>query len=414
MKCEIITIGDEILIGDTVDTNSTWIAGELVRSGISTTRVVTISDRLADIQAAVDLALSRADLVLMTGGLGPTRDDVTKKALAEYFEDRLDFRPDVYAALEERFAKWGRQVNELNRSQADIPTSCETVPNDIGTAPGMWFKQNGRALISMPGVPYEMKHMMRHYILPRLKEEAGERIHHRYVYTEGVPESDLAEWIEPVMGDLPNGISLAYLPSPGRVKLRLTGKQSELSDAEADMQRSVDLISGAVKQSVYSIAEERMEVIVGSLLRNHHLTVGTAESCTGGYLAHLLTIEAGSSDFFRGSIVAYDNEVKSDLLDVDALDLEAHGAVSQAVVEQMATGARMYLKTDYALATSGVAGPGASEAKPVGMVWIAVAGPNGVLSQEMQFGKHRKTNIQRSAFVALNLLRKEIEKSFEN
>lgn len=410
MRVEVITIGDEILIGQIVDTNSAWMAHELNDIGAKVERITTIPDGLDDIISALQDAQDRADVVLITGGLGPTKDDVTKKALAKYFDCGFTFYPQIAEHIARLFARFGKEMSELNRLQAELPSFCEPLQNDLGTAPGMWFQRKGTVFVSMPGVPYEMKGIMREHVLPRLKEKFSlQTILHRTVLTMGMGESWLSERIAGWEDALPQGIKLAYLPSPGRVRLRLSAigndEQTVSEILEAEVQKLVLLIP----ELVYGFDEDTIELVVGEQLRRMGKTLCTAESCTGGLIAHKITSISGSSDYFLGSVVSYANEVKMESLGVSVENLKRFGAVSEEVVRQMAEGARKRLKTDYAIATSGVAGPtGGTEEKPVGTVWIAVATPTGTVAKKYQFGHNRERNIEISANTALNMLRKQL------
>lgn len=410
MKVEIITIGDEILIGQIVDTNSAWMARKLNDIGAKVERIVTTTDELDDIKATLADAEQRADVVLITGGLGPTNDDVTKKALAEYFNCGYTFYPEIAAHISELFARFGTEMSELNRLQAELPTACEPLKNNQGTAPGMWFEKNDTVFVSMAGVPYEMKGIMRDHVLPRLIEKFdAPTIIHKTILTMGMGESWLSERIAAWEAGLPEEIKLAYLPSPGRVRLRLSAFGKEEKILIDKLETEVSRVKRLIPELIFGYGNETIESVVGNLLREKKKTLSTAESCTGGLIAHKITSISGSSDYFLGSIVSYGNEVKIESLGVLKEDLVNHGAVSEQVVRQMANGVREKMKTDYAVATSGVAGPsGGTEEKPVGTVWIAVAGPDRTIAKKYQFGHSRKRNIQISANTALNMLRKEL------
>lgn len=412
MDVEIITIGDEILIGQIVDTNSAWMAQEFNLIGVDVSRIVTIRDDLETIKDALKEAASRADLVLVTGGLGPTRDDVTKKAFAEYFNCGFTFHQDMADHIGRLFARFGKELSELNRQQASLPSVCEPLQNDLGTAPGMWFEENGTVFVSMPGVPYEMKGIMRNHVLPRVRQRFNTpAIVHRTVLTTGMGESWLSERIADWEDDLPDHIKLAYLPSPGRVRLRLSAVGENRDKLNAALQEQVDRLEQVIPELIFGFDTDTLEEVVGKLLIERGVKVGTAESCTGGTVAAMLTSISGSSAYFLGSIVAYANEVKQDMLNVPEKELLAHGAVSEPVVRSMAQGCCKRLGTEYAVATSGIAGPtGGTDDKPVGTVWVAVAGPNGTDAKCFQFGDERGRNIERSAHAALNMLRKQLLK----
>ena len=410
MKVEIITIGDEILIGQIIDTNSAWMANRLNEIGAKVERIVTISDGLEVIKSAFKDAEERADLVLVTGGLGPTKDDVTKNAFAEYFNCGFTFYPEIAEHISRLFARFGKEITEINRLQAELPSACEPLQNDQGTAPGMWFEKNDTVFVSMPGVPYEMKGIMRNHVLPRIREKFNTpAILHKTVLTMGMGESWLSEHIEEWESSLPQELKLAYLPSPGRVRLRLSAFGEQMDRLQSIMESEVDKLLNIIPDLVFGYDTDTIEKVVGELLKSAGKTLSTAESCTGGLIAHKITSVAGSSAYFLGSVVSYANEVKMASLGVKDADLKSFGAVSEPVVRQMAEGVRNNLKTDYGVATSGIAGPdGGTEEKPVGTVWIAVAGPEQTIAKRYQFGHNRARNVEISANTALNMLRKEL------
>lgn len=411
MKLDILTIGDELLIGQTLNTNAQWIAVELTKVGFEVRQQLTISDDEQIIFDSVDEALRSSDVVLITGGLGPTKDDLTLPVLNKFFGGNLIEDKEVYQDIERLVLGRGFKMNQNNKNQALVSSSCTPIRNEHGTAPGLWFEKNGKVVVAMPGVPYEMKAMLSDTVIPQLKDryELPEIIHHM-VYTQGLPESMLAELLEDWENSLPTTIKLAYLPSPGRVKLRLSSVGLDRAKLQQSIDDKVGKLKNIIPDFIYSENEEDIQGVIGDLLRGKNATVSTAESCTGGYIAHLITEIAGSSDYYLGSILSYANEIKINQLGVKPNDIEKYGAVSQQVVEQMALGVKNNLNTDYAVATSGIAGPtGGSEEKPVGTVWIAVATPNGVLSEKFVFGKQRKVNIQRASITALGMLRREIK-----
>jgi len=412
MRAEIITIGTEILLGQTVDSNSAWMGQRLSEVGVEVQRITSISDQPSAIVAALDAVLPSTQWVLITGGLGPTKDDLTKHVLTDYFEDRLEYLPEIFEHIEALFAKMGRVPNALNRPQADFPVKAELLRNAMGTAQGMLWTEHGRRYVSMPGVPYEMKHILETAVLPRMRAEQAEIHVHRYFVVQGIPESDLALRIADWESALPEGISLAYLPSPGVVKLRLSAHVA--SEGEQAMRAQMDQEAAALKvllgADCYAEDLLPLEVVVGELLKAAGQTVATAESCTGGSIAARLTSIPGSSAYLIGGVVAYSNTVKEQQLGVRKADLLVHGAVSEPVVRQMAEGVRKRLKTDWALATSGVAGPdGGSEAKPVGTVWIALAGPNGTWSKKFSMGLNRSRTVEKSVLAALDALRRALD-----
>ncbi|MFT5185324.1 MAG: nicotinamide-nucleotide amidase, partial [Flavobacteriales bacterium] len=354
------------------------------------------------------------DVVLMTGGLGPTKDDITKHTLCKYFDTTLEIHEDILAQITSFFNGIGREMLEVNRLQAALPLACAPLINLRGTAPGMWFERKGTIFVSMPGVPHEMRGLMDDEVIPRLKKRFNTReIAHLSIMTQGVGESYLAEMIGPWVDSLaPLNISLAYLPSAGSLKLRLS-KYGRLGDTGliAELETKARELEKQIPQIVYGFNEETLEEVVGALLISRGETLSTAESCTGGLISKFITSTPGSSVYFEGSIVSYSNRIKQELLGVKNDTLEAHGAVSEQVVEQMAMGAQQKLATTWSISTSGIAGPsGGSEEKPVGTVWISIAGPQGVTSQKYMMGNDRRGNIKRSALTALNMLRVEILK----
>jgi nicotinamide-nucleotide amidase len=419
MKAEIITIGDELLIGQTVDTNSAWMAEQLHLVGIRVNRIVSISDARDAIRNAIEDSFARADLVLMTGGLGPTQDDITKETLAEYFGTELVRNEEVHQGITAFFAARGKPMLEANDRQADLPRDAEILPNTRGTAMGMWFHKDGKTLVSMPGVPYEMKGIMTEHVLTRIRERfLTPVIIHRTVLTQGIGESFLAETISDWETALRNeGFSLAYLPSPGMVKLRISayGVNGNEAEVQKRIAHYITELERRVPQAVFGRDKDTLASVVGALLVERGHTMSTAESCTGGTIAQLITAIPGSSRYFMGSVVAYSNASKTELIGVDPRIIAEHGAVSKEVVVQMAEGVRRSFGTTWAIATSGVAGPdGGTPEKPVGTVWIAVAGPRGNGAHKYTFGNSRDRNITLSAVTALNDLRKEIlAQSFE-
>lgn len=411
MKAEIITIGDEILIGQTVDTNSAFMAKRLNSIGIMVQEITSISDTREHILEALKEAGSRSDLVLMTGGLGPTRDDITKKTLSEYFDTPLVMHEDIRDRIEAFFNQRGIPVLEVNRMQAMLPEACRPVPNVRGTAQGMWFDREGTVFVSMPGVPYEMQGIVDDHLLQMLKERfQTPHVEHLTLMTHGIGESMLAELVADWEESLEHEqISIAYLPSPGSVKVRLTAVGTDAEKIIKKVREKADEFISLAGKYVFAESDEPIEQTVGRLLKDRGMTIACAESCTGGGIAASLTSIPGSSAYFKGAIVAYDNDVKVKMLGVDPKTLANLGAVSEEVVRQMADGARMKLETDFAVATSGIAGPdGGSEEKPVGLVWIAVSGPHGTKSGVFSFGRDRERNILRSIRSALGMVLNEI------
>ena len=415
MTVEIITIGDELLIGQVIDTNSAWMAKILNENGFKVVRKVTVGDEADDIIKAIDDARKRVSIVLMTGGLGPTKDDITAKTLCKYFDSSLYFSDDVYANIEKLFHKNGRVMNELTRNQAMVPDKATIIQNAMGTAPCTWFEQDGGVLVSMPGVPYEMKWLMENEIVARLKKKYHRDLYikHQTCLVTGYSESALALMLTDFENNMPSFVKLAYLPQMGIIRLRLSAycEDKEMAEDTVDVLRKQ--LEEILKGNIIVEEDKNLEVLIGDYLRLKKQTVGTAESCTGGAIASLLTTVPGSSDYFLGSIVSYANEIKHQVLGVNERDLEQYGAVSQQVVEQMAKGALNVLGCDYAIATSGIAGPGGgTPEKPVGTIWIAMAKKEKVISEEYRFAtiSTRENNIQRTINFSLLLLLEELRK----
>ena len=406
MQAEIITIGDEILIGQIIDTNSAWMAQQLNAIGIQVKQISSVADHPTDITVALTLASGRADLVLITGGLGPTKDDVTKQTLSAYFGCGLRRDPNVLAHVEAIFSRSNRPMLEINRKQADVLDKSDVLFNNMGTAPGMWMTHNEKSFIIMPGVPFEMKHIMQEQVLPRLLQMEGRQpLWHHTLLTAGLGESFLAEKIADIEGALPAHIHLAYLPKPGLVRLRLTASGDNL-DA---LKQETDTIANRLRERLgdHFLADEdtKLEILLRDFMQQRALRLATAESCTGGNIARLITALPGSSSMFEGGAVTYSNAVKMALLGVEAETLDIHGAVSEQTVREMALGAQTRFDVDYAIAVSGIAGPdGGTAEKPVGLVWIAVAGKTDVVAQRFLFGQDRAINIERSSMAALFML----------
>jgi len=406
MLAEIITIGDELLIGQVIDTNSAWIAEQLNMIGIKVHQITSISDNQEHILQTLKEASTRVQLILITGGLGPTKDDITKQTLCKYFDTSLVFSEEAYKNVENLFYHRGVKVTEVNRQQAMVPANCKVLPNVNGTAPCMWFEKDNCIYVSMPGVPFEMKAIMEQEVIPQLLHKQKQVIIHRTILTEGVGESMLASIIETWEDALPEFIKLAYLPQPGMVRLRLTayGNDREmLQDAVSKAEKELYTLAG---KYIFGYDNDTIESVVGQLLRQKGMTLSTAESCTGGNIAQLITSIAGSSDYFKGSVVAYSNEIKEKMLGVPHQTLVDHGAVSEQTVIAMAEGIRKHFATDYSIAVSGIAGPGGgTDEKPVGTTWIAVTTPTGTTSRKFLLGDHRGRNIRKASVAALNMLR---------
>jgi len=407
MTSEIISIGDELLIGQVINTNASWIAKNLNENGSDVRQITSVSDTAGEITRALREAEERADLILITGGLGPTHDDITKDILCEYFHTELVEDEKVLKNIYGFFQRKGLALTELNRKQALVPKGCTVVDNPLGTAPGLAFHKNSKLFVAMPGVPYEMKHIIQTFVLPWLQNNyPGNIIIHKTIMTQGIGESflaaNIAEWVD----RLPPQIKLAYLPSPGIVRLRLSIKGNSREDMTRLLDREVEKLMKLIPEYFWGFDDEKLEAVVGKMLKEQGKSICTAESCTGGYIAHRITGVPGSSGWFKGSVVAYDNDVKKELLRVPDEMLEKHGAVSREVVEKMALEACMLLHTDYAISVSGIAGPdGGTTDKPVGTVWIAIAGPGILVSKKFLFGDERDRNIVRAGTAALGFLR---------
>jgi len=407
MTAEIITIGDELLIGQVTDTNSAWISQTLDYYGFRVLRKQTVGDEEREILRALREAEQRVDVVLITGGLGPTKDDVTLNALCRHFDTPKHFSEEVYENIKQLFDQRGIEMNDLTREQAMVPDAATVILNEVGTAPCTWFERRACMVISMPGVPMEMKWLMTNRVIPRLQEYYARKagIAHRTCWVSGYAESALAMKLADFERSLPDEVRLAYLPQPGLVRLRLSAYCSPQKVAEcvADALRS--RLREILKEHIIAEEDAPIEAILGHRLQALGLTVGTAESCTGGAVASAITSVAGSSEYFLGGIVSYTDEIKRRTLGVSSDDLERMGAVSQPVVEQMARGAREALGCDLAVATSGFAGPtGGTPAAPVGTVWIAVATPSRVVSKAYHFGAIRDQNVSRAVNMALLML----------
>ena len=420
VRAEVITIGDEILFGQITDTNTAWLGTELTNVGIRVVRKTSVGDQADAILQSLQEAHERADIIIITGGLGPTKDDITKKTLCTYFGVGMMRNETALALVTGFFEKRGRAMTDLNRAQADLPANAVYMQNDWGTAPGMWFEyaksdESKRVYVSLPGVPFEMKHLMTNRILPRLIQYFKTPIiRHKMIRTVGIGESFLAERIEAWEDALPAHIKLAYLPSFGGVKLRLTatGDDSDLIDRE--LAEQVDKVMPLIQKSVYGFDRDELETVVGKLLKEKGtdgkpLTLGVAESCTGGYVSAQITKVPGASAYFWGSVVSYSNSVKETVLGVKAETLRQFGAVSEETIREMAEGVRIALGTDVGIATSGIAGPdGGTPDKPVGTIWIACATHQRTVTRLLKLGQYRDQNIQLTTNYLLNMLREEL------
>ena len=411
MKIHIITVGDEILIGQTIDTNSAWMGQQLNLVGAEVVEITTVSDSREAILSGIKKGFSNADIVLMTGGLGPTKDDITKKTIAEFFGKGMTFHQETFERLTKLFAKFGVQVQEAHKEQCLMPDNAQVINNNMGTAPGMWFEHQEKVLVSIPGVPYEMKWLMENEVISRLKAKfKAQPIVHRTIMTAGIGESSLAKKLEDLEDNLPAHVKLAYLPSLGTVKLRLTARGEDEAKLNSDLNALKENLLEKVGHYAYGFDEEKLEEAIGKILKEKGLTVSTAESCTGGYIAHRITGIPGSSSYFWGSMVSYDNNVKMNSLGVKEETLKAHGAVSEQTVKEMVTGAIAALNTDLAIATSGIMGPGGgTDEKPVGTIWVAVGNKDEIVTHKLSLTKSRSKNIEYTGNFALNFLRKFLQ-----
>ena len=407
MEADLITIGDEILIGQIVDTNSAWMAQKLNDEGINIRQIISISDQPSHILETLSESGSKASIVLVTGGLGPTKDDRTKSALCTFFETHLIENKDVLEHIIQLLTPRGVVINNLNREQALVPATATVLTNKQGTAPGLWFDHNGTVFVFMPGVPFEMKYLMEYEVIPRIQQIFNTlTISHRTVLIQGLPESMLAERIEDWENNLPESIRLAYLPSPQSMRLRLSARGKDKANLLELIEQEIEKLTKIIPDYIYGYEEESLAGNLGKMLIIRNMTVSVAESCTGGNISHFFTSNPGSSAYFKGGVVAYSNEIKSNILGIDPELITKHGAVSKEVVEAMAVSVNQLFNTDFAIATSGIAGPnGGTAEKPVGTVWIAVAGAGLVVSKIYNFGDNRERTIIRSSQTGLNMLR---------
>jgi nicotinamide-nucleotide amidase len=406
ISASIITIGDELLIGQVIDTNSAWIAQELNKIGIPVKRRVAVGDSFNEIWSALDEESTHADIILITGGLGPTSDDITKPLLCKYFNGKMIINDEALQNVKYLFEQvFKRPLIESNLKQGEVPDVCTVIQNKRGTAPGMWFEKEGKIFISLPGVPHEMKGMITDSVLPKFSSLFSlAPIIHKTLLTAGVGESFLAEQLKEFEAQLPSSIKLAYLPSYGMVRLRLTS-----SESEKEINNQFDKLQSLVKEYLVTNVDESMAETVAKLLLRQNKTLSTAESCTGGYIAHLITAIPGSSEYYKGGVISYAYEAKENLLGVSPDTLTTFGAVSEETVKEMLTGALRELNTDYSIAVSGIMGPGGGmPEKPVGTVWVAVGDKTAIRTHKFTFRFDRMKNIELTAINALNLLRKFI------
>ena len=414
MNCVLISIGDELLIGQTINTNAAWLGEQLNLLGFKVIAGLVIPDDKVAIENALN-DFSSADLIIMTGGLGPTKDDITKHTLCNYFDTKLERKLEIESKIIAYFQSRELPILQTNKDQALLPAACEVLPNSRGTASGMWFEKNNTIYVSLPGVPYEMKGLINECVIPKLRSRNKDEntLVHRTVRTHGMGESFLAEIIKDWEDNLSaDEIKLAYLPSPGIVKLRLSLVGKDGKKIVDTLNKHIDLLYEIIPNQVYGYEDDTMEGVVGDLLTAQNASISTAESCTGGAVAKMITSVSGSSNYFEGSVICYSNICKINQLHVQESALHAYGAVSQEVVEQMAIGVKRKLNTDYGLATSGIAGPtGGTAEKPVGTIWIALASKHGVISKKLNLGYSRDRNIHVTSLSVLNMLRLELLKN---
>ena len=403
MNAYLINIGDELLIGQVVNTNASWIASELEKNNIHVARILTIADDFNDISNTLSEALAHAEVVIMTGGLGPTKDDITKTALCDYFDMQLVMHEPSLANVTDFFTKRGLQISAINQMQGLVPDGCEPLLNKVGTAPGMWFERDGKIVVSLPGVPFEMQWLMSEYVLPKLQQRLGtEAILHKTVLTCGIGESFLADTIEAWELALPTNFRLAYLPEAGKVRLRLSAHGDDKLLLQQQMDEQLAKLIPLIDTYIYGYDDETFASVIGKLLIERGATLATAESCTGGQLGHRITEVAGASAYYLGGVVAYSNDIKEQLLGVHTDTLTQYGAVSAQTAEAMAIGCRQLFQTDYAIATTGISGPtGGTEEKPLGTVWIAIASKKEVVSKKYVFRTTRAQHQERTVNQAL-------------
>ena len=414
MTISIITIGDEILIGQIIDTNSAWMAQELNGVGASIQAIYSVSDTREGIIDALKQAITQTDVVLLTGGLGPTKDDITKKTIAEYLDTGMVFHEETWERIQGLFNRLKRTPLPAHRDQCYMPEAATVLLNKKGTAPGMWFEKDGKVIVSMPGVPHEMKYLMEYEVLPKLIQTfQGKPIVHKTILTVGEGESRIANRIEAVAKGLPEYIKLAFLPGLGKVRLRLSATGEDAVQLERELDQHVRSIEQIIPEFIYGYGDNTLESAIGQMLRDRQLTVGTAESCTGGLLAHQISSVPGASGYFEGSIVAYSYDLKKKLLGVQSDTLIDHGAVSEKTVIEMAQGALLTLGADITVSISGIAGPGGGTIdKPVGTVWLAIASKEHTKTLKLQLGKDRQRNIDYTCVAGLNMIRLFINKHY--
>lgn len=415
MTAHIITIGNELLIGQVIDSNSAWLGESLTEIGVQVERIVSIPDEEQDIVDQLKISTQYADIVIISGGLGPTKDDITKTSLAKFLGVDMQFNQDVYDNIVEYLKKHDRPVPDVIRSHAYFPDGTVFLKNDMGTAPGMVFRKNGATILSVPGVPYEMKFIMENEGLP-LIAAMNNKLHivQKTILTVGEFEARLSERLKEVVDALPPHFSIAFLPNLNRVRLRLTAKGNDRGKLERELEEQENKIKAILGRQIFGYGKQTLEQVVGELLLKNNLHLATAESCTGGYVAHLITSIPGSSRYFKGSVIAYSNEVKMTELEVAPTTLEQHGAVSEQTVQEMVKGVLKTINSDIGLAVSGIAGPdGGTPEKPVGTIWLACGNQEKIVTKKIKLGKDRLKNIQSSAIHALDLLRQFLLDQYE-
>ncbi len=407
MKVSILSIGNEILSGLIENTNASYIASSLYKSGFSVSKIITVADLEETIVTSIKEAIAEFDIIITTGGLGPTSDDVTGKALLQITESKLVFNEEVYNDIQSLFEKRGMEPGEINKAQAYVPEGAEIIPNKQGTAPGLWIEKSNTTIIALPGVPFEMKAILDGFILPKLiNKYEPPRIYVRSILTHGIPESFLAEKLKQWELNLDKAINLSYLPSPGQIRIQLSGSSKDHEAIQHKIENSIITLRKIIPDNIFRFDEDKIETVIGKLLKRNGKTLSIAESCTGGYISHRITTVPGSSEYYKGAVVAYSNAVKKNLLDVSAKTLEKHGAVSKATIRQMHQNCLRVLNTDYAIAISGIAGPGGgTPEKPVGTIWIMAGSLENNKIEILQSGNDRMVNIEKSFFISMGLLR---------
>ena len=414
MKVSIITIGDEILIGQIIDTNSAWMAQQLNQVGASIEAIYSVSDTQEGIVNALKEALANTDVLLLTGGLGPTKDDITKKTIATFLDTDLYFHEPTWERIQKLFSARNIPLRPAHKEQCFMPSNAQILLNKKGTAPGMWMEHHGKIIVSMPGVPYEMKYLMEYEVIPKLKTIfPGTPIAHETILTAGQGESTIATNIQEVGDKLPSHIKLAFLPGLGKVRVRLSARGDNQTAIEEELKTYKAEIQALIPELIYGYGEDTLEAAIGQMLKKRQLTIGTAESCTGGLLAHQIVSVSGASSYFEGSVVAYSNRLKKALLGVTETTLVKHGAVSEETVIEMAKGALKTLGTNIAVSVSGIAGPGGGTPdKPVGTIWLAIADAERYETKKLQIGKDRAINMEYTCIAALNLIRLFLKKNY--